>query len=202
MYDVVIIMRKTLLGRLAFILFAAVWVIILSNVSNANASNNGLAQKPYMGWSSYSMQVYTNGGSTWITEAQIKAQSDAMHTYLQSHGYDRINIDAAWNSGIDGYGRPVPSAALYPSGFTNLVNYVHANGQKIGLYMIPGMSKDAYNNNLPIYGTACHMQDIAVLPLTTADYWNIGYKIDFGEKRLSLTLLRAARISACRIRPL
>jgi hypothetical protein len=134
MYDVVIIMKKTLLGRLAFILFATVFAIIFLNGGNANASNNGLAQKPYMGWSSYSMQVYTNGLTTWITEAQIKAQSDAMHTYLQSHGYDRINIDAGWNSGIDGYGRPVPSAALYPSGFTNLVNYVHANGQNRSLY--------------------------------------------------------------------
>jgi hypothetical protein len=73
MYDMVIIMRRTLLGRLAFILFAAVLVIILSNGSNANASNNSLAQKPYMGWSTYSMKVYSGNGYNWITEAQIKA---------------------------------------------------------------------------------------------------------------------------------
>ncbi|QGR00194.1 glycoside hydrolase family 27 protein [Paenibacillus psychroresistens] len=135
-----------------------------------------------MGWSSYSMQVYSNAGSTWINETQIKAQSDAMHTILQSHGYNYINIDAAWNGGIDGYGRPVPSTALYPSGFTNLVNYVHANGQKIGIYMIPGMSPAAYNADLPVFGApGCTMQDFVVTPLRTADYWNIGYKMDFSN---------------------
>ncbi|WP_244163276.1 glycoside hydrolase family 27 protein [Paenibacillus pectinilyticus] len=169
------------LGRLITIFILAVVAVFVSTNTKASASNNGLAQKPLMGWSSYSMQVYTNGGTTWITEAQIKAQSDAMHTNLQSHGYNRINIDAAWNSGIDAYGRPLPSAALYPSGFTNLVNYVHANGQKIGIYWIPGMTKDAYNANSPIYGTSCHTQDIVVLPLTTADYWNSNYKINFSN---------------------
>jgi hypothetical protein len=41
----VIIMKKTLMGCLAFDLFAAVFTIIFSNVGYANASNNGLAQK-------------------------------------------------------------------------------------------------------------------------------------------------------------
>lgn len=147
----------------------------------AHAANNGLGLKPYMGWSSYSMQVYTNNGG-WITAAQLKAQSDAMHTKLQSHGYNYINVDAGWNSGIDGYGRPVPSSTLFPNGITDVINYVHANGQKFGLYMIPGLSKDAYNANLPIYGApGCSMQQIAVQPLTTADYWNIDYKINFAN---------------------
>ncbi|MCY9667284.1 hypothetical protein M5X11_20555 [Paenibacillus alginolyticus] len=83
----------------------------------ANAANNGLALKPLMGWSSYTMQVYS-GNSSWITAAQIKAQSDAMHTSLQSHGYNYINVDAGWNGSIDGYGRPVPSSTLYPNGIT------------------------------------------------------------------------------------
>ncbi|MFC5402028.1 X2-like carbohydrate binding domain-containing protein [Cohnella soli] len=147
----------------------------------ANAANNGLGAKPYMGWSSYSMQVYSNN-SAWINAAQIKAQSDAMHATLQSHGYEYINIDAGWNGGIDGYGRPVPSTTLYPNGLQEVINYVHANGQKIGLYMIPGLAPQAYNADLPIYGApGCSMQDIAVQPLTTADYWNLGYKIDFSN---------------------
>ena len=168
------------LGRLIAIFILALAAGFVSNTQNANASNNGLAQKPYMGWSSYSMQVYTNNQS-WITAAQIKAESDAMHTTLQSHGYNYINIDAGWSGGLDGYGRPVPSTTLYPNGITDLVNYVHNNGQKLGLYMIPGISKDTYNGNYPIYGTTCHTQDIAVQPLTTADYWNLNYKIDFSK---------------------
>ena len=45
------------------------------------------ARKPYMGWSSYSMQVYSPNGGSWITADQIEAQSDAMHQKLQPYGY-------------------------------------------------------------------------------------------------------------------
>ena len=55
-----------------------------------------LATAPYMGWSSYSMQVYSGNGA-WITADQIIAQSDAMKAKLQSAGYNRINVDAGWN---------------------------------------------------------------------------------------------------------
>ncbi|WP_138750820.1 glycoside hydrolase family 27 protein [Paenibacillus sinopodophylli] len=173
------VLRRT--GFLAFALWLAFAGFVIPEKQIVNAANNGLALKPLMGWSSYSMQVYS-GNSAWINEAQIKAQSDAMHTYLQPYGYNYINIDAGWNGGIDGYGRPVPSSTLYPGGFTALINYVHANGQKFGLYMIPGISPQAYNADLPIYGApGCSMQDIAVQPLTTGDYWNLGYKINFSN---------------------
>ncbi|MBW7460718.1 glycoside hydrolase family 27 protein, partial [Paenibacillus sepulcri] len=140
---------------------------------------NGLGAKPYMGWSSYSMQVYTTG--SWITAANIKAQSDAMHEKLQPYGYNYINVDAGWNGGMDGYGRPVPSTTLYPDGLQDVIDHVHNNGQKFGLYMIPGLSPQALDDNLPIYGTACHMQDIVKMPLEKADYWGLGYKIDFSQ---------------------
>ncbi|WP_139999788.1 glycoside hydrolase family 27 protein [Paenibacillus paridis] len=172
-------LRRT--GYLALALWLAFAGFAIPGKQTANAANNGLALKPLMGWSSYSMQVYS-GNPAWINETQIKAQSDAMHTKLQAYGYNYINIDAGWNGGIDGYGRPVPSSMLYPNGFTALIDYVHANGQKFGLYMIPGISPQAYSDDLPIYGAAsCSMQDIAAQPLTTADYWNLGYKINFGN---------------------
>jgi hypothetical protein len=161
------------------VLAIALLGVTLPNSQAAKAADNGLALKPLMGWSSYSLQVFNNGA--WINETNIKAQSDAMHTTLQSHGYNYINVDAGWNDGIDGYGRPVPSSTLYPGGFANLIDYVHDNGQKFGVYLIPGLSPQAYDDDLPIYGTSCTMQDIAVQPLTTADYWNIGYKIDFSN---------------------
>jgi hypothetical protein len=177
----------TWLKKARSIVFAFLLIITLqsgfgiSAEQVAHAANNGLALKPLMGWSSYSMQVYS-GNSSWITAAQIKAQSDAMHTSLQSHGYNYINVDAGWNGGIDGYGRPVPSSTLYPNGLTDVINYIHANGQKFGLYMIPGLSPQAYNANLPIFGApGCTLHDIAVQPLTTADYWNLGYKINFSN---------------------
>lgn len=138
--------------------------------------------KPYMGWSSYSLQVY-DGPGNWISEDKIKQQSDAMHEKLQSHGFDRINIDAGWNGGTDEYGRPIPSTKQYPNGFKNLVDYIHNNGQKIGIYCIPGVSMDAINKNLPIYGTDYHIQDIIARDSNGKpvgiDYWGFTYKIDF-----------------------
>ncbi|WP_274653531.1 X2-like carbohydrate binding domain-containing protein [Paenibacillus humicola] len=174
------LVRKTWLGLLLAAVIIGQFGYISPARGAAEAADNGLAQKPYMGWSSYSMQVY-DGQGNWTSEEKIKAMSDAMHKKLQSHGYNYINVDAGWNGSMDEYGRPVPSTTLYPHGFQNLINYVHHNGQKIGIYMIPGLSKDAYAQNLPIYGTQCHMQDIAAQPLRTADYWNIGYKIDFSN---------------------
>lgn len=140
-----------------------------------------LATKPYMGWSSYSMQVYSGNGK-WINEDQIIAQSDAMHAKLQSAGYDHINVDASWNGGVDEYGRPTPSTELYPSGFQSVIDHVHGNGQKFGVYMIPGISPDVYNAALPIYNApGCTTHDIVKQPIQQADYWNIGYRIDFSN---------------------
>jgi hypothetical protein len=149
--------------------------------AEAQTENTGFAQKPYMGWSSYSMQVYSGNGQ-WITADQIKAQSDAMHEKLQSHGYEYINIDAGWPGSQDEYGRPVPSTTLFPNGLQEVIDYIHNNGQKVGLYTIPGLSREAYAANLPIYGTTdCHMQDIAQQPLHDIDYWGYVLKIDFSK---------------------
>jgi alpha-galactosidase len=145
------------------------------------AAEDTLAQKPYMGWSSYSMQVYSGNGQ-WITAEQVIAQSDAMHEKLQPFGYEYINVDAAWNGGMDEYGRPVPSETLYPNGLQDVIDHVHANGQKFGLYLIPGLSPQAYEQDLPIFGAEeCSTRDIAVQPLQQADYWDLGYRMDFSN---------------------
>src|SRR5258705_12921891 len=62
------------------------------------------AVRPYMGWSSYSMQVYS-GNSKWITGDQLIKQSDAMHAKRQKYGYDYINGDAGWAGGLGATGR-------------------------------------------------------------------------------------------------
>lgn len=172
--------RKLWLGLLLAIVVIAQIGYVPPGEGKVKAADNGLAQKPYMGWSSYSMQVYDGPSGNWISEAKIKKMSDAMHEKLQAHGYEYINIDAGWNGSMDEYGRPVPSTTLYPGGFQNLVDYVHGNGQKIGLYLIPGVSPEAVTKNLPIYAApGCNIGDIVVKPYKFADYWNIGYKIDF-----------------------
>ncbi|GAA3104030.1 hypothetical protein GCM10010530_29900 [Kribbella aluminosa] len=140
------------------------------------------AAKPYMGWSSYSMQVFNPNGSSWITADQLIKQSDAMHAKLQPYGYNYLNIDAGWNDGIDAYGRPTPSKKLYPNGLQAVFDHIHANGQKVGLYAIPGVSKSVIDAKLPIYGApGCTTADLPVQPLQKADYWGIGYRLDFSK---------------------
>ncbi|GAA4154724.1 X2-like carbohydrate binding domain-containing protein [Leifsonia shinshuensis] len=139
------------------------------------------ALKPYLGWSSYSMQVYTGNGK-WITADQIIAQSDAMKAKLGKAGYDRINVDSGWNDGVDANGRPAPSATLYPNGLKAVIDHVHANGQKFGLYFIPGISPAVYQAAYPIANApGCTTHDIVKQPLQQADYWKIGYRLDFSN---------------------
>ena len=104
----------------------------------ATAATDELAQTPYMGWSSYSMQVYS-GNTPWLSAENLIAQSDAMHETLQPHGYEYINVDAGWNGANDEYGRPTPSTTVFPDGIEAVIDHVHDNGQKFGLYVIPGI---------------------------------------------------------------
>ncbi len=102
-----------------------------------------------------------------------------MHQKLQPYGYEYINIDAGWNGGTDDYGRPVPSKTLYPDGLQDVIDHIHANGQKVGLYSIPGISQAMLDANLPVYGhPGCTTGDLAVKPLQQGDYWGFGYRID------------------------
>jgi len=149
-------------------------------VASTNTDEEPLGSRPYMGWSSYSMQVYAGNGQSWITADRIISQSDAMHEKLQDAGYEYINIDAGWNGGVDDYGRPVPSTTLYPNGLQAVIDHVHGNGQKIGLYFIPGISAEVYEAELPIFGAPeCTTGDVVKRPLQQADYWGIGHRIDF-----------------------
>lgn|GEM_PF-466332 len=176
--------KKRSLVLLLVVAIIAQLGLVAPGENRAAAADKSLAQKPYMGWSSYSMQVYDGPSGNWTSAAKIKQMSDAMHEKLQSHGYNYINIDAGWNGSMDEYARPIPSEKLYPDGFQNVIDYVHANGQKIGIYLIPGVSPDAYKANLPIYGKeSCHIRDIVKQPIQYADYWNIGYKIDFSKDK-------------------
>jgi alpha-galactosidase len=182
--------RRSLRGILSALVIAALLPVGLSATSSAaplqSASVPPLtgpageaARTPYMGWSSYSMQVYSPEGGKWITAAQLKAQSDAMHQKLQPFGYKNINIDAGWNDGFDGFGRPKPSATQFPNGFQEVINYIHANGQKVGVYSIPGISPEIRQANLPVFGhPECRTGDLAIQPLQQADYWGFGHRID------------------------
>ncbi|HEY4034794.1 MAG TPA: carbohydrate-binding protein [Ktedonobacteraceae bacterium] len=150
--------------------------------SHLNRPGN-LAQTPLMGWSSWSLTAtkYNGYGENWLNADQIKAQSDALHRTLQSHGYTYINIDSFWSGSIDAFGRLLANSSRFPNGIADVANYVHHNGQKLGVYLNPGIPGSAVYGNTPIEGTQCHAQDIVAQPWTKGNtFWN-GFKIDFSR---------------------
>ena len=86
-------MRQTLCFLAASLALAEV----LLPAPRAVAAENGVGEKPYMGWDSWS---FFRGKPT---EAKIKAQADAMAAKLKPFGYVYINID----SGIDAAGEEI-----------------------------------------------------------------------------------------------
>jgi hypothetical protein len=139
---------------------------------------NGVGQRPYLGWSTYSEQTIVPS-STVMNEQNILAQSDAMRfSGLGAHGFKYINLDAGWTGNPDGYGRPLWNTTEFPT-FLEMIQHIHANGQKIGIYMNPGIGGSSVTANYPIYGTSYHIQDIMVMPLTSANAFGDADKIDY-----------------------
>ena len=150
----------------------------------ARADDNGLGKTPYMGWSSWSLEAtkYPGyGGMTWLTAEHVKAQSDVLHRLLQKHGYTYVNMDSGWQGDYDGFGRPIPDVKKFPGGIADVARSVHRNGQKLGIYWIPGINGALYDRNPPILGTPYHVQDIVFQPARVATGWGFGHKIDYSR---------------------
>ena len=148
----------------------------------SSRTSHGVGQRPYLGWSTFSEQTI-NGN--FLTQANIQAQSDALRSSgLQSHGFRYINIDSGWQGSFDANGRPIPNTSTFPD-ITALVRHIHQNGQKAGIYWIPGVEQPAVAANSPILGTPYHIQDILVVPFTAGNAFGspgtspFHYKIDF-----------------------
>ncbi len=114
---------------------------------------------PLLGWSSWS--------NTWNALGQkmnadyIKAQADVMAAKLKPAGYLYINLDDGWSRGFDEHGRLQPDLRKFPDGIAGLAEYVHRQGLKLGIYLMPGLRVEAYDANGTVAGTDIHLQDIA-----------------------------------------
>jgi hypothetical protein len=155
---------------------------VLAYCLPASAQVNGVGEHPYLGWSSFSEQTLSGN---FLTQANMVAQSDALAASgLQQHGFNYINLDSGWMGSFDAYGRPIPNQAIFPD-IAALAAHVHANGQKLGIYWIPGVEQPAVDANSPILGTPHHIQDILVVPHTPGNAFSSGQfppyhnKIDF-----------------------
>jgi hypothetical protein len=155
----------------------------------AAGAHQVLAQTPLMGWSSWSLEstnypgVNPTGGASWLTEAHVLQQTDALSSELESYGYNYVNIDAGWSNGFDSYGRPIANSTTFPDGIAYIANYAHAKGLKLGIYLAVGLAPSAYNNgNTPIYGASgCTTANIVYPDLRLTNGWNSAYKIDYAS---------------------
>ncbi|MDQ0010397.1 hypothetical protein J2T07_002587 [Luteibacter jiangsuensis] len=152
--------------------------------SVASAQVNGVGQRPYLGWSSFSQQTID---PAFLTQANMVAQSDALATSgLQAHGYTYINLDSGWQGGFDANGRPTPDPRTFPD-IKAMIDHIHGHGQKAGIYWIPGVEEPAVQANSPILGTPYHIQDILALPHRAGNAFGAPgespyhYKIDFSK---------------------
>ncbi|MFG2630182.1 alpha-galactosidase D [Streptomyces sp. NPDC048473] len=156
-------------------------------------ATSGLATTPYMGWSSWSMQsskypgLNPNGDYSYLTEANVLKQTDALASKLKKYGYNHVNIDAGWwmdnnwKTGFDQYGRQTPDPVRFPHGMKSVADHIHSKGLKAGIYLPVGLEKGAYGDGkVPIWNAAgCTTADIVYSDLRTTNGWDNAYKLDF-----------------------
>jgi hypothetical protein len=152
-------------------------------LSAAEPAFHAWAPTPPMGWNSWDCFATT------VTEAQTKANADAMAAKLKRHGWRYIVVDIQWYEPqaksfnyranaelvMDQWGRLLPAVNRFPSaangaGFKPLSDYVHAKGLEFGIHIMRGIPRQAVEKNLPIKGTSYRAKDIA--DVTSTCSWN------------------------------
>ncbi|MEU4095791.1 CBM35 domain-containing protein [Streptomyces sp. NPDC026673] len=159
------------------------------------ATAHQVAAKPYMGWSSWSMQsskypgLNPTGDYSYLTEKNVLKQADAMAAKLKKYGYSYVNLDAgwwrdqSWKPEFDAYGRQTPDPERFPRGMKAVADHIHAKGLKAGIYLPVGLEKEGYGDGkVPIWNTTdCTTADIVYDDLRTTNGWDSSYKIDFSN---------------------
>ena len=189
--------RLRILGAMAVAL--SVGVLALSAGAPAASAIpggiNGAGLKPSMGWSSWSFLRMAP------TAAKMEAQADAMvSSGLAAVGYRYVNLDdfyytypatnpSTQGMNVDQYGRWVTDPVAFPpgpngeDGMKALADYIHSKGLKFGIYLTPGIPRQAVVQNTAIEGTLYHADDIVLNPHFTEYNYNQGvmYRIDFSK---------------------
>lgn len=165
----------------------------VASAATTDGASSGLAARPYMGWSSWSMQssqypgLNPDGNYSYLTEANVLKQTDALAATLKKYGYDHVDIDAGWwmdknwTSEFDQYGRQTPDPVRFPSGMKAVADHIHSKGLKAGIYLPVGLEKGAYGDGkVPIRNApGCTTADIVYPDLRTTNGWDSAYKLDF-----------------------
>jgi hypothetical protein len=153
-------------------LVLALLAVLLGTSATALAEVNpspGTDLHPVLGYSTWSFLRLNV--STERDEAEALALRESG---LEQLGYDYFNQDDGWyvcpgpqGPNVDSYGRWVTDAERFPpgphgeNGITALADYIHGLGMKFGIYVTPGISKQAVAQNTPILGTDYTADQIA-----------------------------------------
>jgi len=139
-------------------------------------NGDGQPRTPPMGWNSY------DGFGDSVTEAEMRANAEAVARHLKAHGWRYIVVDYCWfdpaahnnspneHAGarlpIDAFGRLLPAVSRFPSaasgrGFKPLADAVHALGLRFGIHIMRGIPRVAVETNAPIEGSSFTARDAA-----------------------------------------
>ncbi|MFE7013492.1 alpha-galactosidase D [Streptomyces sp. NPDC057651] len=187
--------RSPALRALVVLLFSAGVVTTVPAARADTTTPTTLATAPYMGWSSWSMQsskypgLNPDGDYSYLTEANVLKQTDAMASKLKKYGYEYVNIDAGWwrdktwKPEFDAYARQKADPDRFPHGMKSVADHIHAKDLKAGIYLPAGLEKEAYGDGkTPVANAAdCTTADIVYGDLRTTNGWDSAYKLDFSK---------------------
>lgn len=178
--------------KLIYVLAVGLVIVLLSGSGafvDAQQNLRAKSSSPLLGWSSWS---YIRAHPT---AAKIEAQARALHkSGLQKLGYKYINQDGRWykcsgkqGPDVDHYGRWVTNSSRFPArGDTNgikvVADYVHSLGLKFGIYVTPGISRQAVSKNTSIKGTPYTADQVAEPSIEEANY-NCGGMVGINFKK-------------------
>ena len=143
----------------------------------------------YRAWTSWDLSAVTNAegrgyGREFLTETSVLAQSDALAASpLQrawGAGRTTLAVDSFWaadpTQAVDGFGRWTWNTTRFPSGAAAVSARARANGQRLGLYLNPGVAVAAVNQATPVLngpGGSCTAADIAWQPVSPGNrFWD------------------------------
>jgi hypothetical protein len=157
----------------------AILLLVVADVALAIGlfGAQGLAPSPPIGWSEW--DAYGNS----VTESEFKANATVL-SGLREYGWQYALIDAGWYMEnptgmnqdskkyvLDQYGRLTPALNRFPSakdgaGFKPLADWLHSQGLKLGIHVMPGVPRQSVIENLPIAGSRFHALDAADMTQT------------------------------------
>ena len=93
-----------------------------------------------------------DGDYSYLTEANVLKQTDALAAKLKKYGYEYVNIDAGLvarqglEARVDEYGRQKADPKRFPRGMKAVADHIHGKGLKAGIYLPVGLEKEAYGD--------------------------------------------------------